>query len=85
MPGMIQPKREITYRPNGEADTVTVWPIVGGKPVTRTDMRFTKSQFDLWQSGVNIERAMPMLNPEEREVLMSGLDQAAWDAMWKDD
>lgn len=85
MPGMIQPSREITFWPDGTA-TVIVHPLFGssGPPKPRT-MKLSKEQYDAWQAGEYIQRAMPHLTSEEREFLMSGLDQEAWDELWKEE
>jgi hypothetical protein len=82
MPGMLQPKRELT-KLNDDHFIVKVWPLTGGDPNSMT-LQFTQGQYDAWQAGMNIQRAFPHMNAEGREFLISGLDQAAWDALWKE-
>ena len=84
MPGMMQPKREIIFHLDTGMATVKVWPIVPGKEASTKIMRLTPEQYDTWQSGAYIQDALPHLNNEEREFLISGLDQQAWDEMFKD-
>jgi hypothetical protein len=71
MPGMLQPKREIKWL-NHEMAMVKVWPITG-KPPREKLLYMTKEQYDRWQAGDYIQRAMAHLSATDREFLMSGM------------
>lgn len=38
-----------------------------------------------WKMGENIQKAFSELNPEEREMLMTGITPAEWDQMNSDE
>jgi|DEB0MinimDraft_6_1074348.scaffolds.fasta_scaffold80199_2 hypothetical protein len=42
------------------------------------ELPITKEQLDDWQSGRLIQHAMPQLNDDEREFLMSGIIPEEW-------
>ena len=47
--------------------------------VTRTlHFPITQEQIDAWESGTLIQKAMPNLNAEDREFIMSGVTSAEW-------
>lgn len=86
MPGMIQPRRRIIFNDDGTAE-VQVWPLGAPdcfKPKTYV-MKMTRGQYNKWQRGEYIQNALPHLTGEQREILLSGMDQAAWDALWNED
>lgn len=41
--------------------------------------------YDAWRRGALIQRAMPMLTADEREIFITGTTNAEWDEMFKDD
>jgi len=40
-------------------------------------------QFDAWRNGTLIQRAMPQLTSDERELFITGTTKAEWDEMFK--
>lgn len=40
----------------------------------------TDDQLSLWESGTNIQDAMPHLSADEREFIMTGITPEEWDA-----
>lgn len=49
---------------------------------TRTmDLLITQEQFDAWQGGVVIQKAMPDLTKAEREFIISGMTDEEWKEM----
>jgi len=44
------------------------------------DLDIEQSQLNKWMSGMLIQEAMPNLNPDEREFLISGATPQEWDA-----
>jgi len=51
--------------------------ILSGK-VHEMDVNVTEDQFNLWQSGVLIQNAMPHLSADEREFMISGITVEEW-------
>mgnify|MGYP000226277807 FL=1 len=43
------------------------------------DLDIEQSQLNKWMSGMLIQEAMPDLNPDEREFLISGITRKEWD------
>lgn len=78
MPGMIQPERSILWDETGTLAQVTVKSFFTQRNHTRT-LNMTKAQFELWQSGEYIQRALPHLSADEREFLMTGATPDEWD------
>ena len=49
--------------------------------VVRTrDIDVTEEEYDLWRSGVLIQRAMPHLSDVDREFIMTGVTEEEWNA-----
>ena len=46
------------------------------------DLDITDAQLALWRSGELIQKAMPNLNPDEREFLMTGITPESWGEMF---
>ena len=47
--------------------------------VTRTiDLPITQEQLDAWTDGTLIQEAMPNLNSDDREFIMTGVTSAEW-------
>ena len=40
------------------------------------------NQWKAWQEGVLIQKALPELNSDQREFLMSGMTPAEWEALY---
>ena len=87
MPGMIQPERKLTWDENNRLTTVEVKSLFSGN---WNKMEFggvfyedavTRAQWNAWQAGEYIQRAMPQLGDEEREFLMTGATPQEWKAM----
>jgi len=49
-----------------------------GKPHTK-DIPVTQEQLDRWRDGELIQNAMPNLNADDREFLMTGITPEEWD------
>ena len=45
----------------------------------------TEEEYNAWRNGKLIQEAMPRLNSNEREFLMTGLTNTDWFDMFKDD
>lgn len=88
MPGMIQPERELTWSQDGQRLLIVrVKSLFSGKWNTLdfVTIDLARSQWDAWQAGENIERAMPQLTAEEREFLITGATSEEWEAMFGED
>jgi hypothetical protein len=48
-------------------------------------LEFYPADMAKWQSGIPIQNAMPYLNPEQREYLMTGYTSEDWAAIFGDD
>lgn len=48
------------------------------------DLDITQEQIDKWRGGELIQNAMPHLNPDQREFLMTGIMPDSWDAIFED-
>lgn len=84
MPGMLQPRRELTKIGHDQWN-VRVWPLFDPRGPNEMTLRFTYEQYDAWQRGEYIQKAMPQLTNPEREFLMSGMTPEQWDETWKED
>ena len=47
---------------------------------THWDMPITQAQMDAWVDGELIQNAMPQLDADEREFIMTGIIPEEWDA-----
>ena len=48
--------------------------------ITRTrNLPVTQEQIDRWQAGELIQYAMPSLTPNQREWIMTGIEENEWD------
>jgi hypothetical protein len=45
----------------------------------------SQDQLDAWLNGALIQNAMPNLNADEREFIMTGITPNEWDAMFGED
>jgi len=63
---------------------VTRKSIFSGKERTR-EIPVTEEQYAKWQSGMLIQVAMPNLTPEDREFIITGLDEEEWNEMFGED
>lgn len=59
---------------------VTARSMMTGEVRTRR-INMTRAQYELWQSGTVIQRAMPHLTPSEREFLITGASDEEWDTL----
>ena len=46
------------------------------------ELNVTQEQLTAWESGVNIQVAMPQLNAEEREFVKTGMTPTEWDELF---
>lgn len=52
------------------------------KQNNKMTLNITPEQFEVWQEGTPIQIAMPQLNADEREFLMTGLTADDWKAIF---
>ena len=45
-------------------------------------VKVEQSQYHRWMAGENIQKAMPNLTPNEREVLLSGICPECWEKIF---
>ena len=50
-----------------------------------TYIQCDKAAYDRWGEGMSIQDAMPDMNPEYREMLISGICPSCWDDMFSDE
>jgi len=48
-------------------------------------MQVNPIDYEAWQCGMVIQKAMPYLTPDEREFLMTGITPEEWDATFKEE
>jgi len=48
-------------------------------------VKVIETQFRAWQAGELIQRAMPEMTVDDREMLISGTHPACWDAMMEEE
>ncbi len=50
--------------------------------ITRTiELPVTEEQLDSWKAGTLIQKAMPQLNPAQREFIKTGMTDEEWKEM----
>lgn len=49
----------------------------------KVEFEVTSQEFKNWQDGMLIQRAMPNLNADQREFLMSGICGSCFDEMFR--
>ena len=47
------------------------------------DVPCTQEQLDAYNTGIHIQRAMPLVHPNYREFIMTGITPEEWDAEFK--
>lgn len=52
--------------------------IITGK-FNQLDLPVTQTQLDRWKAGLPIQDAMPQLNDDEREFIITGITKETWD------
>lgn len=50
-----------------------------------SDVEVDPNGFQEWKAGALIQKALPGLTPDERELLISGTHPACWEKLWGDD
>lgn len=50
--------------------------------VTTKEINVTQEQLDAWQAGETIQTAMPQVNADDREFIISGLTLEDWAEMF---
>ena len=54
--------------------------------ITRTlDIPVTEAQIASWMNGALIQNAMPNLDANQREFIMTGITQEEWDTIFKEE
>lgn len=51
--------------------------------VRTLELDVTPDQLGRWEQGELIQVAMPQLNADEREFIMTGITPDEWDSMWE--
>lgn len=54
---------------------------ISGETVTR-EIDVSQAQLDAWNSGELIQRAMPDLNEDDREFILTGILPHQWDELF---
>lgn len=72
-----------TFHPDGTATIVRESPF--SHTLNSLTMKLTKEQFDRWMDGELIQNALPHLNADEREFLMTGITAKEWDDEFGDE
>ena len=49
------------------------------------EVRFSLDSYRRWNQGALIQEAIPELNADEREMLMTGICPGCWDKMFPED
>lgn len=49
------------------------------------ELNVTQEQLTAWESGVNIQVAMPQLNADEREFIKTGVTPTEWNELFGED
>jgi len=47
--------------------------------VNTMEIEFDSKDYEAWENGQLIQKAMPYLTPDEREFLMTGITPEEWD------
>ena len=47
------------------------------------ELNVTNAQIDAWKRGQVIQAAMPQLDADDREFIMTGITTEEFDAMWE--
>ena len=58
--------------------------IITGKS-NQLDLPVTQTQLDRWKAGLPIQDAMPHLNDDEREFIITGITKETWNQYLKTD
>lgn len=53
--------------------------------INTMDINVTIEQFNAWDAGALVQKAMPNLTPDEREFIMTGITPEEWDATFGDE
>lgn len=83
MPGMLQPERCLAFFEDGRCEAA-VRSLISGKWHHQV-LRMTRAEWDEWQAGNYIQRALPRLSSAEREFLMTGATAEEWDNEFSED
>lgn len=59
--------------------------VCGKSSTIRLEGRDQVDGFYRWHAGEKIQRALPMLDADTRELLMTGTHPACWDLLFADD
>lgn len=50
----------------------------------KQSVKVYQEDFDRWQAGTHIQNAMPYLDANSREMLLTGICPECWDKMFRD-
>lgn len=53
--------------------------------INTMDINVTIEQFNAWNAGALVQKAMPNLTADEREFIMTGITPEEWDATFGDE
>lgn len=86
MPGLVQPKRLIILDPEtNHIHGAFVESAQGEMRELIFAQPFPAKAWDAWQQGAHIQNALPLLTPDEREFLLTGMTPEEWDAAFGED
>jgi hypothetical protein len=82
MPGMLRAHHVIEWDNSGISKRVAVtpaMPVLGRTYAVEMEIKMHRADYDVWQRGVlKIQDALPYLNADQREFLMSGILPEEW-------
>ena len=83
----IFPSLQASKRHHILEEDPTTYHISGNCPITKLewDLTVDKKGYLAWLSGTLIQKALPGLSDDERELLLSGTSKDGWDLLFKDD
>jgi len=74
---------ELIVRRKDEAETMLIRGVCS-QCHYHEDFEVAQHAYDIWKIGMLIQNCFPELNPDQRELLISGTCGKCFDAMWKD-
>jgi hypothetical protein len=70
----------LTFYPDGTAMVIKY--STHSRKFNKVTLKLTKDQYNKWNEGMLIQHAMPHLDLEEREFLLTGYTPTDWAAMF---
>lgn len=83
----VAPQHRVTAQPDGSVIVTVIPPPIAKSPISRIPL--TAKQYEgylRWRvGGEMIQRAMPDLDDDTREIFMSGITPDVWDKMFPEE